>query len=145
MKRATLSYIAFLILGISSVLGQSGSFRLSDRVIRQGQVFRTTGIHFSFAQCKLVDRAPVFLDSLLIFLKERPKVEIMIFRREFSSAEMSAHYHNCRCDQMKQYLISRGIEEFRLKTEGITEVIQDGAEVDIQKNTYTEIIITKDG
>ena len=136
--------IILFSLGLLSSFGQGNSFKLTDKTIHEGQILKTTSIQFPFAQCGLTNPVSVFLDSLVDFLNRQPQMEIKIIRKEFSTPEISIHYHRCRCEQIKQFLVSKGIAESRIMTDGVTEIFDHRKDGDSSVTIpCTEIIITK--
>jgi hypothetical protein len=122
MTRHLIIAILFILTVLTSQAQDLKSFKLTDTKVDTGSVLKARNVFWKMAICSLSAESNPFLDSLVVFLNVNPNVRLKIIRKEIAQPEHSEHYSKCRAEDIKKYLVEKGIESTRLISEGYTLV-----------------------
>lgn len=113
--------LVFFSLTISSSFSQdTTSFKLNDTAVLPDKLYSSQLYFWNLQSCSLNPDQTATLDSLVSFLNANSNLGLHITRHEKVNARSSSNYCRCRAEEIKRYLVSKGVAENRLTTEGNT-------------------------
>ncbi len=117
-------FIAILFLFSSLPLNSQSpkTFTLSDSVFEEGSVFKAENIFWQLGTWTFREESYPLLDSIVVFLKNNPTIEIEIIRSEIFGPQYSSYPTQHRVNEIINYLVYKGIENKRLTGKAQVEI-----------------------
>ena len=107
---------------MTSKILTSQTFALTDQNFSSGQMHTIWKIWFELGNSTLIlkDDSKLSLDSIELFLVNNPdsKIEIGVHTDKRGTLKTNLALSQTRADEIKKYLISKGIQESRLLSKG---------------------------
>ncbi len=129
-------------------LKHSAKLKYNNNVMQEGDSLVMNSIQFEIKSANLLPTAKPELDNLAAFMKDNPKVEIMLLGYTSSEGLVIANRELSlkRVRSCKNYLAKKGIDEGRIIIRGFgsdNPVAPNDTEVNRAKNRRVEMKITK--
>lgn len=118
---STFVFSLFVLIGYT----QDKTFKLSDSTFQIGAIYEVTELKYSL--CTAFENPDIknkkIIDSIQVFLHKNPSLKIEIGSHTCQRGGFSSNmrFSSIRALILKKALVSRGIEESRIKTKGYGE------------------------
>ena len=106
--------LLFIIFSLPLYSQTPKTFNLTDSVFEEGAVFKAKHIYWHLGTWTFREESYPLLDSIVVFLKNNPTIEIEIIRSEIYDPQSSSYRTQHRVDEIINYLVNKGIENKRL-------------------------------
>ena len=136
--------ISFLFASHTLYSQSPKTFTLTDSVFEVGSVFKAKHIYWPLGKWTFREESYPMLDSLIVFLKNNPTIEIEVIRSEIYDPQRSSYHAQLRADEIINYLVTNGIEKKRLTATGKFEIREKQAtQEDFDTGKIGTVIVIK--
>lgn len=136
--------LMFVNVGFTLYSQSPKTFTLTDSVFEVGSVFKAKHIYWPLGKWTFREESYPLLDSLVVFLKNNPTIEIEVIRSEIYDPQRSSYHAQLRADEIINYLVNNGIENKRLTATGKFEIREKQAtQEDFDTGKIGTVIVIK--
>jgi outer membrane protein OmpA-like peptidoglycan-associated protein len=140
MNQSLRTLVINSIVLFTSYLGNTQTFTLNDSRFNVGDMCKINNLRLGFDGDRLPDDSKLILDSIAIFLKSQPEIQVEFgsFNDLRGSTEGNLRISQNRAEWFVNYLISKGVNKEQLIGKGYGETEPIITEEEINKYRRTD-------